>query len=79
MDMCKISRTDLVELDMVIKRALREKQIHGKQCSDERLYLARESGGRGLKSFLDVYFETKTRVACYLVLSGDIWVKEVWN
>ena len=39
MNVCKVSETDLNELDMVIKRILREKQVHGRQSSDERLKL----------------------------------------
>ena len=37
--------------------------MHGKQCSDERLYLRKELGGRGIKSLKDVHAETKVGVA----------------
>ena len=37
-NVCKISESDLLELDMVVKRKLREKKYHGRQCSDERLF-----------------------------------------
>ena len=55
MNVCKVSETDLTELDIVIKRALRERNVHGRQCSEERLYLNRKMGGRVLKSLRDVY------------------------
>ena len=29
--------------------------MDGKQCSDERLYLKRDIGGRGIKSLKNVY------------------------
>jgi len=41
----------------------------GRQASDERLYLKREKGGRGLKSLRDAYKETRLRVACYMAKS----------
>ena len=31
--------------------------MHGKQCSDKRLYPRKELGGRGIKSLKDVYTE----------------------
>ena len=60
-NVCKYSKGELI-----VKRELRSKQILGKQASDERLYLKREDGGRGLKSMQDVYKETGLRVACYM-------------
>ena len=47
-NVCKISETDLKELDMVIRRKLRMKNIHWRICSDERLYMDRTVGGRGI-------------------------------
>ena len=79
MNMCKISETELNELDMIIKRKLREKRYHGRLSSDERLYMHRKVGGRGLKSLRELYKETKTRIACYLILSGNRWMNEVWK
>ena len=79
MNVCKICETDLNELDMIVKRKLREKRWHGRLCSDERLYMHRNVGGRGLKSLREMYIETKTRVACYLILGENIWMNEVWN
>ena len=36
--------------------------MHGKQCSNERLYLRRDLGGRGIKKLKDVYAETRVRM-----------------
>ena len=61
--MSKFNNGELNELDQVVKMELRSKNMLGKQASDERLYLKREDGGRGLKSIRDVYKETRIRVA----------------
>ena len=53
--------------------------MDGKQCSDERLYLKRDIGGRGIKSLKNVYAETKVRVACYMTFSSSMWIKEAWK
>ena len=41
-NICRFSKDDLVELDMVVKRKLGEEKMHGRQASDERLYLPEE-------------------------------------
>ena len=64
MNICKFSNGELNQLDQVIKKELRAKNMLGRQANDERLYLKREAGGRGLKSMKDVYKETRLRVAC---------------
>ena len=51
----------------------------GRQASDERLYLKRERGGRGLKSLRDAYRETRLRVACYMAKSTNRWIREAWR
>ena len=51
----------------------------GKQTSDERLYLKRDQGGRGLKSMRDVYAKTRTRVACYMCKSNNKWIQVAWQ
>ena len=51
----------------------------GKLASDERLYLIREKGGRGLKSLRDTYKETRLRVACYMAKSTSQWVEAAWR
>ena len=64
--MCKFSNRELKELDQVIKWEMRSSNILGKQGSDERLYLKREDGGRGINSMRDVYQEMRLRVASYM-------------
>ena len=58
MNICKFNVSELKELNQIIKRKLRGRSMLGRQASDERLYLKREKGGRGLKSMMDVYKET---------------------
>ena len=48
--------------------------MHGRQASDERLYL-RSKGGRGIKTMRDLYKETKVRVACYMAMSRSTWIE----
>ena len=48
MNVCKFTVAELKELDQIIKKELRVKNMLGRQASDERLYLKRERGGRGL-------------------------------
>ena len=53
--------------------------MHGRQASDERLYMRRENGGKGLKSMKDLYEGTKVRVACYMKHSQSAWIKTAWG
>ena len=55
MNDCNLGKGDLDELDMTVKSVL--------QSSDERLYLKRNEGGRGLKSFNKFYDETEWHAA----------------
>lgn len=64
MNVCNLGKSD-----MMIYRILRRWLFHGKQSSDERLYLQKDAGGRGLKSFQDVYQEIKLRLLCYIAMS----------
>ena len=73
-DVRKFNGGELKELDQVIKRELRSKNILGKQSSNERLYLRREDGGRGMKSLKDIYKKTRLRVACYMTCSENKWI-----
>ena len=41
----------------------------GRQESDERLYMKRKDGGRGLNSLRENYEETRLRVGCYMFVS----------
>ena len=79
MNVCKFSKYDLEQLDKIVKKVLRDKGMHGRLSSDERLYLPCTMGGRGLKSFRDVYSETKVRVACYMACSGSEWINTAWR
>ena len=79
MNVCKFSNRELKELDQVIKRKMRSSNILGKQGSDERLYLKREDGGRGIKSMRDVYQETRLRVACYMACLTNSWIRAAWR
>ena len=79
MNVCNLRKGDLEQLDKSVKAILRDKGFHGRQASDERLYMKRVDGGRGLKSFKEVYDETKVRVACYMATSTNIWIKAAWE
>ena len=79
MNVCRFSKKELLELDQIIKRQLRKNNMLGRQSSDERLYLKREEGGRGLKSLRDVYKDTKLRVACYMAMSQSQWIQAAWE
>ena len=55
----KFTGGELKELGQVIKRELRSTNNQGKQSSDDRLYLMREDGGRGIKSLRDIYRDSR--------------------
>lgn len=78
MNICKFSTAEIKELDQIVKKQLRKKRLLGRQASDERLYLKRQIGGRGLKSMRDVYKETRLRVACYMAKSTNRWIETAW-
>ena len=59
MNVSNLVKGDLDELNMTVESVLRRERFHGRQSSDERLYSKRNKGGRGLKSFKEVYGETK--------------------
>ena len=77
MNVCVI-KEELEELDKMVKDILRERKFHGRQASDERLYMRLEEGGRGLMSFKDVHARAKARVAWYMAASTDKWIKAAW-
>ena len=79
MNVCTFTKTELTELDQIIKRELRQNDMLGRQSSDERLYMKISAGGRGLKSLREVYEETRLQVACYMVTSESIWIKAAWR
>ena len=74
-----MGKGDVEELNNIVKTTLREKGFHRKQANDERLYAKREDGERGLKSFKEVYDETKVRVACYMATPNNEWIKMSWR
>ena len=78
-NVCKFNNGDLNQLDQVIKKELRVKNMLGRQASDQRLYLKGAEGGRGLKSVRDVYKETSLRVAFYMSKSMSHWIKAAWR
>ena len=79
MNVCKLGKDELDELDKIVKGALRREGFHGRQSSDERVYMKRKDGGRGLKSFKEVYDETKTRIAWYMASTTNEWIKLAWK
>ena len=79
MNVCKLTKAELNELDLVVKRELRKCNMLGRQSSDKRLYRKRDVSGRGLKSRRDVFVETRLRVACYMVKSSNKWIKAAWK
>ena len=79
MNVCKFTDGELKELDQVIKRKLRSKNMLGKQSSNERLYLIREDGGRGMKSLREIYKETRLRVTFYMTWIQNKWIKAAWR
>ena len=79
MNVCHLGKNELDELDKLVKNVLRREGFHGRQSSDERLYTKRTEGGRGLKSFKEVYDETRTRVACHMATSTNEWISAAWR
>ena len=79
MNICTFTKQKLDELDKAIKKILRDNKMHGRQASDEWLYMRREYGERGLKHMKDLYKETKVRVACHMTHSESAWIKTVWR
>ena len=75
-NVCNFTGKELDKIEKGIKKILRVHNMHCKQCSDERLYIRTKLGGRGIKSLKDVYEEKKLRVACYMMFSSSIWLKE---
>ena len=53
--------------------------MHARQGSNERLYLCRELGGRGLTDLEETYQKTKIRIACYMSLSSDRFIQVAWE
>ena len=79
MNVSKLSKRELKELDQIVKKELRSKQMLGKQASNEIIYLKREDRERGLKSMRDVHEETRLRVGCYMSKSENRWIQAAWS
>ena len=79
MNVCKFTHRELKDLDQVIRRELRSKNMLGKQSSNERLYLIGEDGERGITSLRDIYKETRLRVAFYMACLQNKWIKAAWR
>ena len=79
MNVWKLSKRELKELDQIVKKELRSKQMLGKQASNEIIYLKREDRERGLKSMRDVHEEKRLRVACYMSKSENRWIQAAWS
>ena len=79
MNVWKLSKRELKELDQIVKKELRSKQMLGKHASKEIIHLKREDRGRGLKSMRDVHEETRLRVACYMSKSENRWIQAAWR
>ena len=74
-NVCKFTKAELNELGLVVKKKLRKCNMLGRQSSDERLYLKMDVGRLALKSLRDIFVETRSRVACYMVKSSNKWIK----
>ena len=79
MNVCHLGKNELDELHKLMKNVLQREGFHGRQSSDERLYTKRTEGGRGLKSFKEVYDETRTIAACYMATSTNEWIAAAWR
>ena len=69
MNVCNLGKGELDELVMTM--------CYGEK--DKRLYSKRNEGGRGLKTFKEVYDETKTRVAYYMATATNEWTRAAWR
>ena len=78
MNVCQFTKQELYELDMLVKDTLRANNMLGPQASDQRLYMKRQHGGRGLRCLREIYQETKVRIATYMTLSTNRWMHVAW-
>ena len=79
MNVYNIGKSDLDDLDMTVKSVFRRERFSERISSNERLYSKRNKGGRGLKSFKEIYDETKTRMACYMTAATNKWIRAAWR
>ena len=64
-----MTRNDFENLDKIVKNILKNEGFCGKKTTDEQLCTKNKNGARRLWSFIDVYKETKVRLACYMTTS----------
>ena len=76
MNVFKFTQSELTELDQAIKRNLIKNNMLGQQASNERLYMKRKDGGRGLRPLGEVSEETRLRVERYMFVSDNRGIKE---
>ena len=74
-NVCKFTKPELNELDLVGKRELSKCNMLRRKPSEERFYLKSDVGEQSLKSLRDVFVETRLSVACYTVKSSNKWIK----
>ena len=79
MNVCNLGKIDLDELNMIVKTVLQRERFHGRKSSDGRLYSKKKESGGGLKSFKEVYDETKTRVPCYMAAATNRLIRVTWR
>ena len=79
MNVCNLGKSDLDELNMIVKSVLQKEGVHGRQSANKRLYSKKKKAGRGLKSFKEVYDGTKTRVPCYMAAATNELVRVAWR
>ena len=63
MNVCDFNQKKIDDFERLLEKALRDKRMHGKQASDERLYLKMEDGGARLRSMKNVQENTNVRIA----------------
>ena len=78
-NICRFNFRKLKELNQMNKRELRGKNMLGKQASNERLYLKRKKGRRGLKLLRNMYKERRLHVACYMAKLTNQWIEAAWK
>ena len=71
MNVCEFTKSELTELDQVIKRDLRKNNMLGQKESDEWLHMKRKDGGGGRKSLREVYEETRLRLGYCMFVSNN--------
>lgn len=69
---------DELLVNKMIKQEMRDAKLHGLQTSNEKLYLSREHGGRGVKSAEDVCEDIKIWVAGDIAYQNSECMQPAW-